>query len=409
MISIIRCQGEIMSDSIYQIVVYLVAGSGVGLIIGWLVKGVNSRQKFDRLRDDLQLKFDEAARQRDKFNTDNIKLRSSIEAMQAAAHKHEVAATRSQTELESTREKLKLVAKDLMALTARRDQLESEVNDDRNALASVKRQLNELEIEFEKAGTFYKGELSKAFEKRKTVETRLDDAKAEHESLTNLLDASRFEKDSVNKMLTSAQTRLDNLDELEQSAIELEAVNAELRHEASRTKQEVEGLRRDAAEMDELKVQNRELAHCLKSMENSRQQYEIDAKRYRNQAEQSENLSDTLRIKLDDVEKNLGELARQNDDIASRAREKEQLEETGGQREKEVDDLTKIVGIGKVFQHALHSLGVYSFRQIANFGPADIARVNMALKENKGRMEQDDWVGQAKELYFHKHSEMVEH
>ena len=51
----------------------------------------------------------------------------------------------------------------------------------------------------------------------------------------------------------------------------------------------------------------------------------------------------------------------------------------------------------------LHKLGIYSFRQIANFGPTDIARVNMELKEFKGRMEQDDWVGQAKELYFEKY------
>jgi predicted flap endonuclease-1-like 5' DNA nuclease len=35
---------------------------------------------------------------------------------------------------------------------------------------------------------------------------------------------------------------------------------------------------------------------------------------------------------------------------------------------------------------------------------ADIARVNTKLKEFKGRMEQDDWIGQAKELLFKKHS-----
>ena len=57
----------------------------------------------------------------------------------------------------------------------------------------------------------------------------------------------------------------------------------------------------------------------------------------------------------------------------------------------------------------LHKLGVYSFRQLANFGPADIARVNAALKENKGRMEQDDWIGQAKELYYQKRSEQFTH
>ena len=74
-----------------------------------------------------------------------------------------------------------------------------------------------------------------------------------------------------------------------------------------------------------------------------------------------------------------------------------------------MDDLKEIVGIGKVFEHTLHELGIYTFEQIANFGPSDIARVNLALKENRGRMEQDDWIGQAKELYFKKHSERVEH
>jgi len=31
---------------------------------------------------------------------------------------------------------------------------------------------------------------------------------------------------------------------------------------------------------------------------------------------------------------------------------------------------------------------------------SDIARVNAELKEFRGRMEQDDWIGQAKDLLF---------
>ena len=77
--------------------------------------------------------------------------------------------------------------------------------------------------------------------------------------------------------------------------------------------------------------------------------------------------------------------------------------------EQEVDDLKEIVGIGKAFERTLHELGVYSFRQIANFGVADIARVNMELREFKGRMEQDDWIGQAKELYFKKYGGTEKH
>jgi predicted flap endonuclease-1-like 5' DNA nuclease len=56
-----------------------------------------------------------------------------------------------------------------------------------------------------------------------------------------------------------------------------------------------------------------------------------------------------------------------------------------------------------VFEHTLHELGVFSFRQIANFGISDIARLNSELKEFKGRMEQDDWIGQAKDLLFKKY------
>ena len=58
-----------------------------------------------------------------------------------------------------------------------------------------------------------------------------------------------------------------------------------------------------------------------------------------------------------------------------------------------------------MFEHTLHNLGIVSFRQIASFNMADIARVNAKLKEFKGRMEQDDWIGQPKELQFQKYGE----
>ena len=51
----------------------------------------------------------------------------------------------------------------------------------------------------------------------------------------------------------------------------------------------------------------------------------------------------------------------------------------------------------------LHRLGVFYFRQIAAFGKAELARVNSELNEFKGRIEHDDWVGQAKELHRRKY------
>jgi predicted flap endonuclease-1-like 5' DNA nuclease len=398
-----------MSGSIAQMVTYLFIAVVVGGIAGWLMRGLQSKRNFEKLHDEWQIKFGEATRQRDRLNAENNKLRASFETQHAVLRRHEVAASKSRTEIESMREKQRTMSKDLFSLGAERDEARKQLGDQQSALTRAKHQVADLEAEFRKAGTFYKGELEKALEKRKSLEAKLGDSKAEQDSLTTLLNAAKSESESVSKMLAAAQTRLDNLDELERKAIEFEAENAQLRHDASRMNQEMATLQRNLAELEELKVQNRELSHCLKSMENSRKQYEIDAKRYRDQADTSEKQSETLRVKLEDIEKNLAAMAKEHDEARKHVRDKEVNNGTNGHAPPVIDDLTEIVGIGKVFQHTLHKLGVYSFQQLANFGPEDIARVNLALKENKGRMEQDDWIGQAKELYFKKYSETVEH
>ena len=399
-----------MGNALFQIGITVAAGAVLGALLGWLIRGMADRARATRVDYEWRLKFDEAVRQRDRLSTENSKLKAGVETQQSLMHKHEVAASQSRTEIASAREKIKSMSKELVELGAIRERLQAEVRAAENSAATFRYQVADLESEFEKAGIFYKGELAKAFEKRKAVEAKLDDLKAERESLTNLLEASKAENAAATRALDSAQWRLDNVEEIERNAIQFESENAELRLDAARMKQEMESLKRDARELEALKAQNRELSHCLKSMENSRKQYEQDAKRYREQAEQSEQMSDTLRLKLDDVEQHLADMAKQNQEAEKLSRR--QSREADAEEdpvEREVDDLTRIVGIGKVFQKALNNLGIYSFRQLANFGPSDVARINMALKENKGRMEQDDWIGQAKELYFQKCSETVEH
>ena len=200
--------------------------------------------------------------------------------------------------------------------------------------------------------------------------------------------------------------QLAEIDKLEQDVVRLEADNAQLNHDYALAKQEIQVLKRDLAELDQLKVQNTEMSEVLKSMEASRRQYEEDARRYQNIASESEKQSETLRFRLDEVEKNFLELEAQQQNAIQQAREEALSANEPGANDdsvREVDDLKQIVGIGKVFESALNDLGIYSFRQLANFTVHDIARVNAKLKEFKGRMEQDDWIGQAKELLFKKH------
>jgi len=64
----------------------------------------------------------------------------------------------------------------------------------------------------------------------------------------------------------------------------------------------------------------------------------------------------------------------------------------------EKDDLKLIKGIGPFIEKKLNALGIYTFKQIANFNDEDKDIVNEAIEFFSGRVKRDDWVGQAKDF-----------
>jgi predicted flap endonuclease-1-like 5' DNA nuclease len=64
----------------------------------------------------------------------------------------------------------------------------------------------------------------------------------------------------------------------------------------------------------------------------------------------------------------------------------------------EADDLKIIVGIGPFLEKKLNAIGIYTFRQIANFNQDDIYLVNDVIEFFPGRIERENWVGQSVEL-----------
>jgi len=69
----------------------------------------------------------------------------------------------------------------------------------------------------------------------------------------------------------------------------------------------------------------------------------------------------------------------------------------------EADDLKDIVGIGPFLERKLHSLGIYTFRQVSNFAKEDIDKVNEIIEFFPGRIERDNWTDQARTLYERKY------
>jgi predicted flap endonuclease-1-like 5' DNA nuclease len=390
---------------------YLLGAAILGGLIGWSVRGRQSGQSINKLGKDWQLRFDKANRQNENLKADVSSLKTSVEAAKTIVQKHAAAAAMSRTAIESLRAKESTVSKNLFQVSAERDELKARMANHQNVVSNEKQRIAALQAELDKGLGFYKTQLEAVVEERKLLQRKVDDAKSEQQSLSNLLTAARTEYDSVNKLLASAQTRLQALASLEGKVVSLEADNAQLKHEVTLANKGAESLRRDVSELNALKKQNTELAHCLKSMESSRKQYEADALRYRNQIETTEKESDTLRFKIGDIQKNW-EVMHQAQKVvkksgngkvkaANNAQPLFGLKKPDGEK----DDLTQIIGIGKVFERTLHDLGIFHFRQIAAFGPAEIARINSELKEFKGRIEHDDWIGQARELEFKKHND----
>ena len=62
------------------------------------------------------------------------------------------------------------------------------------------------------------------------------------------------------------------------------------------------------------------------------------------------------------------------------------------------DDLKKINGIGPAIEGKLNGIGIYNFNQISKFKSDDIIKITEQIKFFPGKIERDDWVGQAIKL-----------
>ncbi|MEZ0486464.1 hypothetical protein [Fibrella aquatica] len=104
-------------------------------------------------------------------------------------------------------------------------------------------------------------------------------------------------------------------------------------------------------------------------------------------------LADCLRMPTDPADQEMLILNR----VRARAKELD-FDRIGRASAAEANDLKDIVGVGPFLEKKLHAIGIYTFKQIANFSREDVAMVNDIIEFFPGRIERDDWVGQSAEF-----------
>ncbi len=303
-----------MGISLLQIVLYTLGGCVVGAAIAWLVQATRIKKQVAEFTHEARAKIAEVSAQRDGFANQVSRSQSKIEKMQAAND-------RQRTELRSAIDKSKLLAKNVLTLRTERENTKAKIGALQNALGSLKEQSTDLQREFRKSQEFYKRELLKTLKKRKDLEEEIEEARAEQKEFTKLVESSVMEHGSEENMVMAAQLRLGQLEVLTRNLAKLEEENEQLRQDKVRLKKDFEARAAELKTVDELKLHNKQLVRAVEALENSRQEQESEAERFRQQADESEKLSDTLRLKLDDLEKNFADIEKQQDRAISEARE----------------------------------------------------------------------------------------
>ena len=107
----------------------------------------------------------------------------------------------------------------------------------------------------------------------------------------------------------------------------------------------------------------------------------------------------------DDLQNIAKRLEAMNDLIQGLAQEGEGAEETAPGAEK--DDLKLISGIGPVLEGKLNGAGITSYQQIAALSDDEIERLESDVINFSGRIQRDDWIGQAKTLYLKKYGKTI--
>ncbi len=64
----------------------------------------------------------------------------------------------------------------------------------------------------------------------------------------------------------------------------------------------------------------------------------------------------------------------------------------------EKDDLKKISGVGPFIEEKLNRIGIYTFEQITSLSTEQADKITEAIEFFPGRIQRDDWVGQARRL-----------
>ena len=412
-------------------------GAGIiGAIIGWLWRKANMKgifeeyrgyeKKHDLLKAEHEKSMAYAVDVEGKYNTllaDQANQLSKIASLNASisgynekVHEYESYSNSLSRQLESTKLQYVNLEKTNKSKNASigilkdraevlKNQLETienrlkEANNERQALKTDLTQMKAYKVDFNEVAEARQNAESKLI----NVQDELSHLKAQLSTINSQLADQKVKFLACQDKNSSLKIKVDELNNFKQkyhslvgnsevSNTKVDALEAELKMVQAKNKnlQDEVGFLQEQLEPSKKKTTNKVNTRIRKPSEKP------TSKPLANKSVENK---ETPVFKLEASAKYT---AKETEDLVLRrirAKSKQlDFDHIGRSKESNKDDLKLIKGIGPFLEKKVNALGIYTFSQIANFRKKDIEGVNDAIEFFPGRIQRDDWVGQAKKL-----------
>ena len=328
--------------------------AGLGVTIGWVLRGNRSAQEKAAVNAGWQDQLDAQRREGDRLVEQNKGLMEQVSQFQA-----------SHTDAKNRAKELSGAVQEAYA---RRDELQREIKDIRSNLEVAVSERDQLQSDM-----------------------------AARSSDTDILREKDARIDKLSRELANWQNRLPPLiDRFRVRNEEATQLEAELERARERI-HELEGLRRDVPNGQtriEPVSDPAELTDGLDASNDSEEEPGPDVEDWDEDEEEDEEEDDNEDDNPDGDDPD--EQPDDDDPYDDSDDDSDEEPDTGTHNLR--DDLQQIKGVGPAIEKTLNEMGIFSYQQIADMSEYDIDRIARRLKGFRTRIYREDWIGQAREL-----------
>lgn len=395
-----------------ELLIKVLLSTVLGFLGGWLVKTVFAGGRLRKAEKDWRLQLQAATEARDAAALKVRELRSKVGEMEASFGSVEKDMVRIRDSMEQREQSIQVLRDDLLNAKSKMqevDQLRAALADREDKLRKLSRVRTEL-----LKNTVQSSELESAKLELETVLQRATQLETENATLAEERDRLKGRAqeltDQQSALIAAARdTRQQSSEQADQTA-----KISQLESQLKAREQALTQLREDYSELAQEKTVEPAAVEPQDSSPAAELGQAVDSKnrqlaQLRQELEDSRNLLSTFQQKVNQLETEARRKAYSAPTPAAPAATVEatptSVPPSPGavplfydRPPSQLDDLTRIKGIGQVLATTLNSMGIFQFRQLASMTDDDIVTVTRKLRGFKDRIARDEWVSQAQAL-----------